>query len=241
MRSLADQSTEELGGRWSVLVRQKQDHVRLERLLQELTHNSGAEQDEVLNRVNRLVFTHAFAEESVLWPAIRRALPDGDALTVQVEREHQEINESVARLEATSSDDPGRPALVERTIELLRADVRDEEDVVLPRLQEAVDTGTLRRLGVEWELVRCTAPTRPHPLVARRPPGNVLAALPLSALDRTRDVLDRAGRRLPGRAAPVLAAASRSLGAAAHLLERVPAFGRGERPETHRSAEASAQ
>jgi len=102
-----------------------------------------------------------------------------------------------------------------------------------------VDERTLRRLGVQWEILRRTAPTRPHPVVARRPPGNVLAALPLSALDRTRDALDGAGRRVPEAARPVLSAASRSLRGGTHLLERVPAFRRGEKPQTRRSPEGS--
>ena len=62
----------------------------------------------------------------------RRLPPDGLALTLRVEREHQEVNE------------------------------------------------LWTRLGLAWEAVRRTAPTRPQPLVSRRPPGNALAALPLT-------------------------------------------------------------
>ncbi|HYG92588.1 MAG TPA: hypothetical protein VD859_03300, partial [Nocardioides sp.] len=75
MRSLADQTDDELGGRWSVLVRQKRDHVRLDRLLEQVQTTSGEEQEAVLHRIARLVFPHAFAEESVLWPQLRRVLP----------------------------------------------------------------------------------------------------------------------------------------------------------------------
>ncbi|MCW2666107.1 MAG: Hemerythrin cation binding domain protein, partial [Frankiales bacterium] len=167
-RSIADQTVEELGGPGSVLARQRRDHVELDGLLTRLAGTSGPAQDEVLQRVCRLVFSHAFAEEAVLWPALRTALPDGEELTLRVEQEHQEINELVLRLQAASPQE--RPALLERLVALLQQDVRDEEDVLLPRLQEAVDAATLRRLGASWELVRRTAPTRPHPVVARRPP-----------------------------------------------------------------------
>jgi hypothetical protein len=40
-------------------------------------------------------------------------------------------------------------------------------------------------------------PTRPHPVVSRRPPGNALAAVPLTLLDRGRDALDSGARRFP--------------------------------------------
>jgi hemerythrin superfamily protein len=218
--SIADQSTAELGGPMSVLVRQKKDHIKLDGLLQQLDETTGEEQSAVLNRICRLVFSHAFAEESVLWPTLRRVLPDGEALTQQVEREHQEVNELVVALE---KDPPGadRQRLLDRLVTVLREDVRDEEDVLLPRLQEAVDVRRLRQLGVAWEVVRRTAPTRPHPVVARRPPGNVLAALPLTVLDRSRDALDTGARLAPENLAPRLVASSALLARAAGRVERL--------------------
>lgn len=233
MRSLADQTVEELGGRRSILHRQKRDHVKLAGMLESLSVTSGDEQDELLNRICRLVFTHAFAEEAVLWPVLRRSLDDGEELTARVEREHQEITELVAALEQTAPDDPRRPQLIDSTVAMLRQDVRDEEDLLLPRLQEAVDTRTLRRLGVSWELVRRTAPTRTHPIVSRRPPGQTLSALPLSITDRLRDGLDHAARRVPPSVRPALVAASKGVGAVARKVEQLPPLRRGERPETH--------
>lgn len=88
-RSVADQSVAELGGPVSVLTRQKKDHITLDRLLHDLHGTSGEDQDAVLQRLYRLVFPHAFAEESVLWPTMRRVLPDGQELTLEVEQEHQ--------------------------------------------------------------------------------------------------------------------------------------------------------
>ncbi len=229
-RSIAEQTDAELGGRTSVLVRQRRDHVELDRLLARLRATTGAEQDEVLTDVHRLVFTHAFAEESVLFPAVRR-LPGGSAVTLDVEHEHQQINELVRLLDRTPTDDPRRPELVERYAALLDRDVREEEDELLPLLQEALDVRAQRRLGLVWEAVRRTAPTRPHPVVARRPPGNVLSALPLSLLDRTRDRLDRSARRAAtgGRRRR---AASRALGRVSDVVEQLPPLRRGEDPST---------
>lgn len=71
LRSLADQDTEEMGGRLSVLHIQRSDHIRLDRLLDELAATPPAGQRRVLLDIYRLVFPHAFAEESVLWPVLR--------------------------------------------------------------------------------------------------------------------------------------------------------------------------
>jgi hypothetical protein len=234
MTSLADQSTSALGGPLSVLSRQKRDHIRLDVLLRELeTSSPGTQQEVLLLRVARLVFPHAFAEESVLWPQLRRSLPDGDALTLQVEQEHQEVNELWARLERASLASQERVDLLNRLIEVLREDVRDEEDTLLPRLQTAVTARRLRLLGVAWEVVRRTAPTRPHPVVARRPPGNAIAALPLTILDRSRDALESLAMRSAPLHRPV-SRVSATLAALAGRIEQLGPMRRGERKSTRR-------
>jgi hemerythrin superfamily protein len=233
-RSIAHQTVEELGGPGSVLVRQRADHEELDRLLNELDGTTGRVQEEVLTRIDRLVFSHAFAEETVLWPVLRRVLPDGDALTLQVEQEHQEVNELVRALERDGVDDPRRPARLARLVEVLREDVRDEEDVLFPRLQEAVSPDELRRLGRRWGLMRRLSPTRPHPTVSRRPPGNALSGLPLTVLDRSRDLVDAGVRRAPEQLVPAGQAVSRALAGLAALVERVPLSRAGDKPPTAR-------
>ena len=234
-RSIADQTVEELGGPTSVLVRQRTDHEELDRLLHELDGSTGVAQERVLRKIDRLVFSHAFAEETVLWPVIRRVLPDGEALTRQVEEEHQEVNELVSELETLPHEDPRRAAVLTRLVEVLREDVRDEEDVMFPRLQEALDAKALRRLGLQWEVARRVSPTRPLPTVSRRPPGNALSGLPLSLLDRSRDLVDAGVQRAPERFAPAGKAVSRGLAGVAGWVERVPLARRGDDGQsTHR-------
>ncbi|MGY1752912.1 hemerythrin domain-containing protein [Blastococcus sp. SYSU D01042] len=234
MRSIADQTDEELGGPGSVLVRQRRDHVELDRLLHELDGATGTAQEEVLTRIDRLVFSHAFAEETVIWPVVRRVLPDGEALTLQIEEEHQEVNELVTALERDGLEHPERPARLRRLTEVLREDVRDEEDVMFPRLQAAVSPAELRALGRRWEVMRRISPTRPHPTVSRRPPGNALSGLPLSLIDRTRDLVDAGVRRAPDRFVPAGRALSAGLAQVAGLVERIPLSRTGDRPPTSR-------
>lgn len=82
--SIADQTVAQLGGRTSILARQRADHARLARLIaraRATEAHGGIVHAVVLRAVARLVFTHAFAEEAVLFPAARQALPEGDPLT----------------------------------------------------------------------------------------------------------------------------------------------------------------
>jgi hemerythrin-like domain-containing protein len=237
MTSIAEQTLEQLGGRGSVLVRQRRDHIEVDGLLEQLQleqlqQTAGTEQDEALTRVWRLVFRHAYAEETVLWPVIRHVLPSGEELTWQIEREHQEINELAAALDRRSPTADDRSELIDRLIVLLRQDVRDEEDVLLPRLREALDPARLRRLGRTWDTVRRAAPTRPHPTVSRRPPGNVVAAVPLSLLDHSRDGLDRAARAGSRPVQVTATVLSRVLAAVAGTVERLGPMRHGEHADT---------
>jgi hypothetical protein len=232
MESLSNQTEQQLGGPMSVLVRQKRDHVELDRLLHAIDGASGSERQQLLNELCRLVFPHAFAEESVLWPALRRMVPDGKALTLEIEREHQEINELFSDLEQTDPDSDEHRRLWQRIVTLLREDVRDEEDKLFPQLQAVASPRTLIGLGLAWEAVRRTAPTRPHPVVARRPPGNVVAALPLTVIDRGRDGLDKLARSGDSRVAATSRRVSGMLASAAGVIEHVPPLTRGEDPST---------
>lgn len=232
--SVADQTVAELGGPASVLVRQKNDHVKLDALLKELEGSGGAGQGDVLRRIYQLVFPHAFAEEAVLWPVVRRVLPDGEQLTLEVEQEHQEVNELVTRLETLKDGDSERERVLDRLVEVLREDVRDEEDKLFPRLQEVVGKRRLQLMGISWEVVRRTAPTRAHPVVARRPPGNAVAAVPLSLIDRTRDAVDAAILHGPEALTSALHHASTLLARAAHSIEHFPLLTRGEDSSTSR-------
>lgn len=233
------QTIEQLGGRRSVLARQRKDHICLEVLLRSIESATTDEQDRLITKLRHLVFPHAFAEEAVLWPALRRIADDGHELTLKVEQEHQEINELFASLERTKSGDTNRVVLLEQISALLRQDAHDEETALLPRLQQALTTEELRRLGRQWEAVRRTAPTRPHAVVARRPPGNVLAALPLTFIDRSRDGLDFVARTGPRPLSAATSALSRGLRRVGVAVEHLPPLRKGEDPSTR--TERSAQ
>jgi hypothetical protein len=119
--------------------------------------------------------------------------------------------------------------LMHRTFAVLDHDVRTEEDELLPRLQQVLGPRRLRLLGWQWELVRRISPTRPHPVVSRRPPGQTLSALPLTVLDRTRDRLQQLDEVTRWRFTAAVAAADRLLAGA---VERLPVLRRvsGRRP-----------
>ncbi|MEV5341536.1 hemerythrin domain-containing protein [Streptomyces sp. NPDC052676] len=219
-KTIKHQTVRQLGGPRSILARQRRDHAEIDRLMERYRARRDDEDGErILEEIVQLVFSHAFAEETVLWPAVRRCVPDGEKLTARVEEEHQQINDLVTAVERLPHGDPERADKVEHAFALIRQDIRDEEDQLLPRLQDAMDTAGLRRLGIAWETVRRTAPTHPHPAVPRRPPGNAVLGVPLSLHDRTRDALSaRGSATTPGKLATGLAVLLALAGAALAIL-----------------------
>ncbi|MEU1851487.1 hemerythrin domain-containing protein [Streptomyces sp. NPDC019990] len=186
--TIKEQTVEQLGGPSGVLARQRRDHAEMDRLMDRYQSLAdGEDRERVLQETVQLVFSHAFAEETVLWPAVRRSVEDGHELTLRVEEEHQQINDLVADIERLNPGSPEREEKVRRVFALIRQDIRDEEDLVLPRLQEALPAAQLRRLGTAWGTVRRSAPTHPHPVIPRRPPGNAVLGVPLGLYDRMRD------------------------------------------------------
>ncbi|WP_217134872.1 hemerythrin domain-containing protein [Streptomyces sp. AC558_RSS880] len=192
--SITQRDADALGGSDSILMRQRRDHARLDTMISRCRAEDVGddELDDLWQDIVQLVFSHAFAEETVLWPILRRVAPGGEDLTRRVEEEHQAINELIARVER-SPGDPRRATWIQQAFALIRQDIRDEEDELLPHLRDALDDRTLRRIGAAWEAVRATAPTRPHPGVPRRPPGNALRGVPLGVFDRLRDLAPGTG------------------------------------------------
>jgi hemerythrin superfamily protein len=218
-QSVAELDTAELGGEGSILARQRRDHDELDRMMNayEEADADDPERERLWRDIVQLVFSHAFAEETVLWPLLRRVSDDGEELTAVVEEEHQAVNELVARIEAAEPSDPRREEWIAEAFALIRQDIRDEEDELLPLLRAALDDRRLRQVGASWETVRLGAPTRPHPAIPRRPPGNAVLGVPLSGYDRLRDLGARragvlAGALLGVTGAALLAARSRRAG-----------------------------
>lgn len=202
LRSVAEQDEQELAGTGSILWRQRMDHRDLDALMRAYDEATDAPaRQRAVAAVAQRALRHAFAEETVLFPAYRTHLPDsGDLLTAHIEGEHQEVNDLLTQLQELSPESPDYDARVRRAFTVIREDARNEEDVLLPQLQQVAGEAELRTIGAAWETARRVSPTRPHPGVSRRPPGNALAALPLAVADRAKDAIDGPAGLDPGRA-----------------------------------------
>ncbi|MEU5253672.1 hemerythrin domain-containing protein [Streptomyces longwoodensis] len=170
-RTIEDQTLEQVGGPGSVLARQRRDHAEMDALMgRHRALPDGEERERVLQQTVQLVFSHAFAEETVLWPAVRRLVEDGEELTSRVEEEHQQINDFVADIERLDPGSPEREDKVRQAFALIRQDIRDEEDLLLPRSRRPCPrTGSAGSARPGTRSAGAPPPTRTRSSRAARP------------------------------------------------------------------------
>jgi hemerythrin superfamily protein len=138
---------------------------------------------------------HSVAEELYLYPAARRALPDGDQVADHQIEEHADVERILKDLEGVDPADRTFDDLVGR----LYADVEDrvqrEERELLPRLRQACDADELRELGRMVVRAKESAPTRPHPSAPSKPPVDLILAPGTGMIDKLREALTGPARR----------------------------------------------
>jgi hemerythrin superfamily protein len=170
----------------------RRDHTYMNQLLERYGAEGPRERRDTFRELVDLVVPHAFAEETVLFPAARKAAPaQGEALTAHIETEHQGVNDLFKQMEKSAPGDPEFERRIPELFALLREGARDEEDRLLPMLAERLDEARLEHLGRTWALAKKAAPNRAHPALPRRPPVNVLASIPLFFMDRLRGLFAR--------------------------------------------------
>ena len=85
-------------------------------------------------------------------------------------------------------------------IESVRHHVKEEEQDLFPKVTKKIDKRGLEALGKAMETAKKIVPSRPHPRAPDTPPGNVIAGLGASMLDKAKDLVQGVAKRgLSGR------------------------------------------
>src|SRR4051794_15192893 len=88
----------------SVLVK---DHEEMKEFFQQLEATTDPnERRDIADRLTAEVARHSVAEEMFLYPAARKALPNGDELVDEELEEHAEAEKLLKQWEGAAGDDP---------------------------------------------------------------------------------------------------------------------------------------
>jgi hemerythrin superfamily protein len=134
-----------------------QDHRVMSRLLQQLDEQEQPEKLRLLYlQLVETLFAHEEAEQQLVFPALRLAIPAAEQETANRLAEHREVNELVAEMRGLS---PNGPEFEKRasalTLELERHFLNEEESM-FPWLRGALPHGELLALAERAEAVeRC--------------------------------------------------------------------------------------
>lgn len=187
-------STTQEGGQRTVIEVLTHDHREVEDMFLELETSTDPQRSrDVTDQVIMELVRHSVAEEQYLYPAVRRLVPDGDALADQELREHAEAEETMKELDGMDpGDERFRPALL-KLMQEIRQHVQEEESELFVSLVKSADQQELLDLGSKVEAAKKVAPTRPHPRAPDTPPLNKLLGPATGLIDRMRDALTNRG------------------------------------------------
>jgi hemerythrin superfamily protein len=113
-----------------------------------------AAEEALVADIVRELRVHAEIEEAVFYPAIRKALAQGEELADEGLSEHQEVKDSLVEIEQMAADEPRFEARVTTLINDVRHHVNEEESGILVKLRLALGELTLRALGEELQAAK---------------------------------------------------------------------------------------
>ncbi|MFD5161969.1 hemerythrin domain-containing protein [Streptomyces hawaiiensis] len=172
----------------ALLMRQ---HGDIRNLFDEVEQSRGEERREAFRRLVRLLAVHETAEEEVVHPFARRALPGGEQVVEDRLAEERAAKETLAELDELDTDDPKFMLQLMKLRKDVQEHARAEERYEFTHIRRSTDAGGLATLAKAVKAAEAMAPTRPHPGVES---GAANVALgPVAALvDRTKDAVRKA-------------------------------------------------
>ncbi|MEU8227134.1 hemerythrin domain-containing protein [Kribbella sp. NPDC048915] len=167
------------------------DHRSVEGVLAELIAGGGEARHrrDLADHLTTELVRHSMAEEQYLFPAARRALPDGDQVADREIEAQADVERILKDLEGVDPDDRVFDRLVGRLYVEVLDHVQAEERDLLPRLRAACDPQELRELGREVTRASRSAPTCPHPAAADETPADRVLPGGTGMIDRLRDAM----------------------------------------------------
>ncbi|MFJ9809006.1 hemerythrin domain-containing protein [Streptomyces sp. NPDC101158] len=172
----------------ALLMRQ---HGDIRNLFDEVEAAAGEQRREAFRRLVRLLAVHETAEEEVVHPFARRALPAGDRVVEDRLAEEKSAKESLVTLDDLDTDDPTFMLRFMKLRKDVQEHARAEERYEFIHIRRSVDSSRLAAMAKAFKAAEALAPTQPHPGVESATANIALGAV-LALVDRTRHAVQKA-------------------------------------------------
>ena len=134
----ATHSTRSIDAPLDAIALLKQEHRAVEALFDEFEDADESEQSELATRICQMLTVHAQIEEEYLYPQAKDALGDEeDELVYEAEIEHGSAKELIAKIEASTPEDPHFKPLVKVLSEYIKHHVKEEENELFPKVKKS--------------------------------------------------------------------------------------------------------
>jgi len=171
------------------------DHREVEEMFAEFDKATDPkERRRIADKIIIELVRHSEAEEQAVYPAMKKALPDGDQLVEHEIAEHSEAEEVMKKLDGMDPEDAQFPVLMAQLKTAIAEHIKEEETDAFPRFRESVDQDELDKLGTVVQGLKKIVPTHPHPKAPDHLPFNALLGPGAGLLDRVRDLLTGRGK-----------------------------------------------
>jgi hemerythrin superfamily protein len=164
------------------------DHKEAKALMGRFDHTEPSERAAYFYEVVNALVRHEVAEERVVYPITRHAVPGGEQEAKARIAEQSEIEQllvDLEKLDASSEEFATQFGTLRRAV-LDHAGA--EEATTFPLLKMEDDESRLA-LGGLYELAKAKAPSHPHPHAPQSPPGDVIFGVVASLFDKARDAV----------------------------------------------------
>lgn len=170
-----------------ILTADHREMIGLLELIEETT--DPAERRALADAATAEIVRHSVAEELFVYPVYTREVTDGADEVEHDKEEHQELEETLVKLEGVDAEDAEFLRLVRKLKGQLDHHADDEESDQFPKLRRAVSAEELVDLGRKVEAAKNVAPTRPHPGSPHSELFHMTVGLGVGMVDRLRDAL----------------------------------------------------
>jgi hemerythrin-like domain-containing protein len=147
------------------IVMLKEDHARVKKLFlqfEEAGKNAKETKNRIVSRILEELTVHTYLENEVMYPEVRRLLPDLEEDVLESYEEHHVADVLCMELSTMDAGDDRFDAKTTVLIESVRHHIDEEERDWFPKVREALGRKELQDMGARIEELKPKAPRKPY-------------------------------------------------------------------------------